>query len=259
MNVVSYLEMELSTILVWNVRGLNRKSSPDSVRDLIAATRPDIVCLQETKVQDMSTQILLSTLGTALDQHVALPAIGMRGGLLIAWSSPSCQAITHRIDTFSVSMLFRTNSGMQWWYTCVYGPQDDAQKILFLEELRAICAASSGPWMIAGDFNLIYRVADKNNQNLDPAMMGRIRRVLNDLELKEIYLIGRRFTWSNERADPTLVRLDRVFCNSEWESAFPNHLLTSTSAGISDHCPLVLALHSNGLGRRRFHFESFWP
>lgn len=158
--------MEISSILVWNVRGLNHKSHRDSVRDLIAATRPEIVCLQETKVQDMSPRILLSTLGTSLDQHVALPAIGMRGGVLIAWSSTSCQAITHRIDS-SCTVLFQTNSGMQWWCTGVYGPQEDAQKILFLEELRATRAACSGPWMIAGDFNLIYREEDKNNHNLN--------------------------------------------------------------------------------------------
>jgi hypothetical protein len=42
-----------------------------------------------------------------------------------------------------------------------------------------------GPWLVAGDFNLIYREEDKNNGNLDRAMMGRFRRWLNDLALKE--------------------------------------------------------------------------
>jgi glutathionyl-hydroquinone reductase len=41
--------------------------------------------------------------------------------------------------------------------------------------------------------------------------MGRFHSFLNDCELKEIYLHGRRYTWSNERETPTLVRLDRVF------------------------------------------------
>ena len=27
----------------------------------------------------------------------------------------------------------------------------------------------------------------------------------------------------------------------------------------SDHCPLLLGLQDNNPGRRRFHFESFWP
>jgi hypothetical protein len=63
--------------------------------------------------------------------------------------------------------------------------------------------------MLCGDFNLIYKDEDKNNGHLDRRMMGRFRRVLNDLALKEIYLNGRHYTWSNEQSPPTLVHLDR--------------------------------------------------
>jgi hypothetical protein len=34
--------------------------------------------------------------------------------------------------------------------------------------------------------------------------MGRFRRFLNDLELDELHLHGRLFTWSNEMSHPTL-------------------------------------------------------
>lgn len=130
---------------------------------------------------------------------------------------------------------------------------------MFLQELRDVRSMCTGPWLITGDFNLIYRVEDKNNANLDRAMMGRFRRMINDLELHEIELLGRRFTWSNERAALTSVRLDRAFCSSDWESFFPDHLLLSTTVGISDHYPLILNLSAKTRGKRRFHFESFWP
>jgi hypothetical protein len=65
-------------------------------------------------------------------------------------------------------------------------------------------------WAVGGDFNLIYKVEDKSNTNLDRLMMGRFQHFLNDLELQELPLIGRRSTWPNEREAPTLVRLDRV-------------------------------------------------
>jgi hypothetical protein len=45
----------------------------------------------------------------------------------------------------------------------------------------------------------------------------------------------------------------------DWEDIFPNCLLQSTASDDSDHCPLLLGLHDNLRGRRRFHFESFWP
>jgi hypothetical protein len=46
--------MDSLKILIWNVWGLNRKGRRDDVRCLIASTRPDVVCLQETKKEAIS-------------------------------------------------------------------------------------------------------------------------------------------------------------------------------------------------------------
>lgn len=251
--------MELSNIVVWNVRGLNKKSHRDAMRTLVSDIQLDIVCLQETKIQQITSHTILTTLGSKLDGHLELPAQGTQGGVLVAWRSSSCQAITTRRDMYSISVLFQTDTDSQWWFTGVYGPQPDAQKLEFMEELRDVRAATHGPWVIAGDFNLIYRAADKNNSNLDRAMMGRFRHTLNILELREVELLGRRYTWSNERLCPTLVRLDRVFCTNEWDALYPNHVLQGSVAGVSDHCPLVLSLHNDKGHKGRFHFEKFWP
>jgi hypothetical protein len=123
--------------------------------------------------------------------------------------------------------------------------------------VRAQCA---GPWL-GGDFNLIYKDEDKNNTNLDRPMMGRFRRFIDDVAVKEIPLHGRKFTWtsSSSGASPTLVKLDRLFCLVDWDQQFPNCLLNSASSDDSDHCPLILGLKGSHQGKRRFHFESFWP
>ena len=70
----------------------------------------------------------------------------------------------------------------------MYGPQGDDNKVIFLQELRTIRAACNGPWSVLGDFNLITSAEDKNNENLNRAMMGRFRLLINDLELKKITL-----------------------------------------------------------------------
>jgi hypothetical protein len=51
---------------------------------------------------------------------------------------------------------------------------------------------------MAGDFNLIYKAGDKNNQCLNRRLMGKFKRLLLDLELLELHLHGRLYTWSNE-------------------------------------------------------------
>ena len=71
-------------------------------------------------------------------------------------------------------------------------------------------------------------------------MMARFRSKLNTLELKEMHLNGRRFTWSNERDKPTVEKIDHVFCTNSWEEAHPSSFLTALGMAISDHCPILV-------------------
>jgi hypothetical protein len=88
--------------------------------------------------------------------------------------------------------------------------------------------------------------------------MGQFRQALTTCQLKELKLLNRKFTWSNERESPTLVRLDRAFCNSCWDLAFENHVLQALSSSLSDHCPLLLSNQSGPRKPPAFRFESFW-
>jgi hypothetical protein len=145
-----------------------------------------------------------------------------------------------------------------WWISVVYGPQEEDDKINFLQELRDVRADCQGPWMLCGDFNLIYRAEDKNNGNLNRRMMGKFRRLLNDLLLKEVYLNGRRYTLSNEQSPPTLVHLDRVLCTADWEELQRECHLRCLASVVSDHSPLLLDCSPMPAAHRRFHFEDFW-
>lgn len=137
--------MNPSSVLIWNVCGLNRKDRRNSVRDVILSSKAEIVCLQETKVSDMSQRLFLSVFGSAFDKFIALPAVGTCGRVMIAWKSSICQAIATRIDTYSVSVLFTEQEGRNGWFTGVYGPQEDGEKLLFLQELRNIRGVCNGP------------------------------------------------------------------------------------------------------------------
>ena len=88
--------------------------------------------------------------------------------------------------------------------------------------------------------------------------MGKFRAAIDDCELLEICLHNRKFTWSNERDNPTLVRLDRAFCNSEWEESFPNYGLNAMSTGVSDHCPIILNRIDKVPRKSSFKFENHW-
>jgi hypothetical protein len=142
--------------------------------------------------------------------------------------------------------------------TTCYGLADDVRKDEFLAKLQTIRPPHPIAWMIAGDFNLIYQASDKNNLNLNRRLMGKFRRTLDDCELMEIALQNRRYTWSNERQNPTMVRLDIVFCNQEWEALFPDFALSALPTGASDHCPIILNHQDNVVRKASFRFESYW-
>ena len=157
-------------------------------------------------------QIVLSMLGSDFDNnYISLPWVGSSRRILIAWRSWLGSVSVSRVDTFSTSLQFNSFNIGSWWLTCVYEPQDNQAKIQFFQELRDVRAQCTGSWMVAGDFNLIYRDEDKNNSNLNRAMMGRFRKGIDDMAVSEI---RRKFTWSisSDSASPTLVKLDRVLC-----------------------------------------------
>ncbi|XP_066318492.1 uncharacterized protein [Miscanthus floridulus] len=145
------------------------------------------------------------------------------------------------------------------WPTSVYGPREDEDKILFLDELEAIRDACDGPWALTGDFNLILSEADKNNDRIDRANLRRFRRTVATLELQDLHLHVRSFTWSNERDSPTLVRLDRVLVSIIWDERFPNLHLRGLGSDASDHCALLLQTNLGQMTKARFHSELFWP
>lgn len=191
-------------------------------------------------------------------QHLRrLARLGHGWGIIVAWDSMVVTVPAFRVDLFSVTIELAFEGGLQWTLTTVYGPTDDQLKVHFLDELRNVRAACLGPWAVAGDFNLIVEAFDKNNDMLNRRMMGHFHRLLNDLELKKSSLIGRRYTWSNERRSLKMEKIDRWFCSVDWDAGHHDHLLQALSSLISDHCPILMSTNILFHHKLRSHFQSY--
>lgn len=118
--------------------------------------------------------------------------------------------IHHDVNSLSTTITIK-DRGSVCRLMAVYGPSRDRDKPAFFEQIKSLKPPTVMKWMVLGDFNVIYRVCDKNNGNIDRRWMGQFRVTLNDCELKEIHFQNRKFMWSNEREIPMLVKLDRVF------------------------------------------------
>lgn len=78
--------MDNTTILSWNVRGLNARARQDNVRTLVNDVRPSIVCLQETKLDVIPQSLVWSMLGIEFSDFAYLPATHTRGGISGDWA-----------------------------------------------------------------------------------------------------------------------------------------------------------------------------
>jgi len=225
---------------------------------LVAQENISLLSLQETKLNAFSDSLVLEICGAGFG-YFFQPAENTCGGILLALRTDIWSVANSMVRSYSLTAkvtLLRNNE--TWWWTSVYGPQGDQEKLLFLDELREVCASCSETWLAWGDFNLIYQAADKNNHRLNRRMMGRFRSFLDEAELQGIHLRGRLYTWSNERDRPTLERLDRVFASEDWVADFPDHDLSALGTECSDHAPL-LKTDSSLPHCKRFRFENFWP
>jgi hypothetical protein len=93
--------LDCGAVLVWNVRSLNRKSHRDAVRESVAAERPSVVCLQETKMHVIFQSNVMQFLGTGFDYFFLL-ADGTRGDVLLAWRTDIWSTSSTSARYFSV-------------------------------------------------------------------------------------------------------------------------------------------------------------
>ena len=178
-------------ILSWNVRGVNDSDKRKVIKNLIRTNKVDLVCLQETKVQEMNLDMVRSLgVGRFLD-WIAMNAEGSAGGILLFWDKRRMSRLETMAGGFSVSCLFKmVDDGFRWAFTGVYGPIEKYHKENFWEELGSIKGLWEEPWCVGGDFNAILYPGKRATGGRIDNSMRRFSEVLNDLGLRDLPLQG---------------------------------------------------------------------
>lgn len=183
-------------MLSWNVRGLNNPARQHEMGQVIQLHKPHIVCLQETKMAHIDNRIINNSLGPQyVNNFMFLSAKETRGGIILAYRDDHIHLQHTNSTTNTISALVTDNRHhMQWTPTGVYGQQPELDKKMFIREIKNLKDSAQDAWLVVVYFNLIYKEEDKNNDRLNQRMMLRFRRALNCLEVKELRLIGRKYT-----------------------------------------------------------------
>uniref|UniRef100_A0ACD5VDS9 Uncharacterized protein n=1 Tax=Avena sativa TaxID=4498 RepID=A0ACD5VDS9_AVESA len=176
----------------WNVRGLGQRCKRDDVRVAIESFLPTIMCIQESKLSDISTFLASSFLPPSLRSFVFKPSDGSSGGIITAWDDNIVELLHHTIDDFSVTTTFSFRcDNLCFSIINVYGPCVHAQKPPFLASLEQIFASLANPVAVMGDFNLVRNPKDKSSDNFNSVEADLFNDFINNLGLLEIPLLDR--------------------------------------------------------------------
>ena len=125
--------------------GLNEKNKKMIIRAFIIAQKFDLVCFQETRIQEMSGGMVHNLGGGQCTQWSALNAQGATGGIVVFWDSKVIELVDVEEGSFSVSCRFRnTEDNLLWCFTGVYGPTANKD--------RGGCGLSWGQLGVCGMF-----------------------------------------------------------------------------------------------------------
>lgn len=110
------------------------------MKEMVQDHKSTVVCLQETKLVLVDDGIICETLGPQfLGNYAAILAGGVRGGVIIACSQDHYDLENIDVRQYAVSATIKRKSDLTTWsFTEVCGPQGDQEKLVFLEEIRAV-------------------------------------------------------------------------------------------------------------------------
>lgn len=173
----------------WNSDGFKDTAKHRFVRETISEQKLDFFAILETGRDNFSTPFLINISGGQYFQWYCLPPKGRSGGILVGVNATSLSVqqvvagdrcvkfyITSRVDHFL------------WALVAVYGAAQDKQKPEFLAELVHICENEPLPILVGGDFNIIRRKEEKNNENFNARWPFIFNAIIESLDLREIVL-----------------------------------------------------------------------
>jgi hypothetical protein len=214
-------------------------------------------CLQETKCAAFDIRYLKNFCPRRFNQFAFSPSYGASGGLLTAWNGNLFSRDVIDSNHFALIVkLTSLHSGQEWHLTNIYGPCLAEPKADFINWLYNYDASSFDLWMMLGDFNLMRSPENRNRLRGNANDMLLFNDIIQHLDLVEIPLKDRAYTWSNIQANSLLEKLDWVFTSSNWTLMFPNTLVYALANSISDHLSYVVQMESGVPKSNIFRFEN---
>jgi exonuclease III len=247
--------------LNWNSEGFGDTAKHLFIKETIREHKLDFLALLETGRSNFSVPFLNQLAAGFNFIWFCLPPHGRSGGILVGINSDTLQVLAVKSGDYCVKLHIKCKrDGFEWILVPVYGAAQETHKADFLAEIVRTCEHEPLPMLIGGDFNIIRKREEKNNNNFKAHWPFVFNAIIEHLDLREIALSGRQYTWANRRESPTFEKLDRVLASVAWEQKFPLVTVRALTRTGSDHAPILIdsGIKAHLGNRPRFSFELHW-
>lgn len=249
-------------LLSWNCRGLGHPSKKAALRELINSEKPEIILIQETKLDQTDINKLISQ--QRQYSGCASEARGASGGILTMWDNSRwiCSYTNIHQNWIFVKLEGKDNGAEVKIYN-VYSPNHYREKEACWSALNTTIEEDPDSNIIfAGDLNLVMHSNEKRGGTFAPdPYRSKLEHIMQEKDLVDIKPKNRRYTWSNKRigAGNIMERLDRFLVNVTFLSTFSIGLSDILSSSASDHYPITLSLHNHSQsGPLPFRYSPLW-
>nr|XP_016457134.1 PREDICTED: uncharacterized protein LOC107781021 [Nicotiana tabacum] len=151
---------------------------------------------------------------------------------------------------------------LSFMVTFVYAKCDSIERIELWDSLYNLASDMTLPWLVGGDFNVIWDEEEKFGGL--PVSLNEIndfRHCINTCNLTDLGFKGSVYTWWNGRGEDDCIfkRLDRCLGNLDLQQKWPNIEVTHLSKTGSDHSPMILKFYPDVAPiKKAFKFLNFW-
>ncbi|XP_028062050.1 uncharacterized protein LOC114265429 [Camellia sinensis] len=238
----------MDRILSWNVRGLGRVDKRRRVKEFLRLKNVDMVLLQETKRSNIDDSVVRSPWPSDSVEYMEVDAEGSAGGIQCIWNP-----MTFSLQKCCCSRNFILLAGiMHSCINCVigniYAPNEDLNRRRLWGILSNLKTIFSDLWCLGGDFNEVKNICERKGYIRRDRGMEEFGTFISNLELVDIPMLGRQYTWGNSQS---WSRIDRFLVNPEWLE-WHRYKVWGLPRLFSDHSPILLMEDDRNCGPKPF-------
>lgn len=207
--------------LIWNIRSVNTQQAFEMLIKSHRKNHYEFIGLMEPMQQARTLEKYRNRIGFA-------QAIANVSNKIWAFIDEVYEVtVMYNLVQQLTLRLYHSETHVEFVLTLVYAKCDAIERIELWDSLYYMASDMTIPWLVGGDFNVIWDEEEKFGGL--PVHLNEIddfRHCINTCNLSDLGFKGSIFTWWNGRAeeDCILKRLDRCMANVEFQQTFPGNI-----------------------------------